>query len=422
MRRKTYRATILMLSATCLLALAVGVFTLQSIAQAPQGDGYFPIIMRDTSGALTAADTPAAPAASIYQIDGHPVPETVYAYYQQVGADVAGPAMSGYTLNEETGRFEMIFRNMGIYVDPEDPSQEVHPMPLGMVYYYNKPGPTPQPGLNIPLSPLILEMFDAEAAALGQEITGSQLVSLAIDPNGYATRLFENVVLKIDPENPDQVSLLPVPELVGMPVNPPVPQINDPRYIFVKTAGELGHNVPQDFWEFIRSHTTIDITGDPQTEIFYPPGTQDMIRQCFRYMCLDYNMATGEIAVANLGLDYYRQYHARLADISTPFSVSLNVWEAQPSIPPDEPQVITVKITQNNLPVINLQPLLEVTLPNQDRQTYQMPPTGLEGDTSIQIPPVQAANGTIIPYQVCVIFADASRYCVSDQFLIWNIP
>jgi hypothetical protein len=287
---------------------------------------------------------------------------------------------------------------------------------------FNDPGAASQPGLNIPLSPKILELFDAKSALLGQQITGGQLVSLAIDTDGNPIRLFENIVMKVDLASPDQVTLLSLPETLGMPVQPAVPPNPDSRFHFKSTEGDLGHNVPLEFWDFIRSNANMDETGDPQTEIFYPPGADNLIRQCFEYLCLDYDMTTGEIHPAKLGLEFYRQFHSKLTDESMPFTISLNVWEAQPAIPPTEAQIISVKITQNELPVINLQPLLEVTLPNQERQTYQMPPTNLEGDTAIQIPPVPVENGTIIPYQVCVIFADATRYCVSDQFLIWNAP
>ncbi len=422
MRRKTTRAYFLLLTAACLLALAAGMLTLQTIAQAPEGDGYFPIILRDSGAGASAATTSPAPPSTTKTIDGYPVPDSVYEYYQEVGADVAGRAVTEYRLNAAAGRYEMYFQNFGLYIGVDDPQQEVKPLPLGMIVVFGALGSEPQPALNIPLSPKILALFDEKAALLGQEITGGQLVSLAIDLNGHPTRLFENVVMKVDPAFPDRVSLLELPEMMGTPVNPPVPPSSDARFYFISTSGNLGHNVPLEFWEFIRSNANINETGYPITEIFYPAGSEDTIRQCFQFLCLDYDVASGEIHPTKFGLDYYRRYHTKLADASMPFTLSLNVWESQPAIPPNQAQVISAKITQNDLPVINLQPLLEVTLPNQDPQTYQMPPTSVEGITSIQIPPVSADNGTIIPYQVCVIFADATRYCISDSFLIWNAP
>ncbi len=59
-------------------------------------------------------------------------------------------------------------------------------------------------------------------------------------------------------------------------------------------------------------------------------------------------------------------------------------------------------------------------MPDGSQKPYVMPPTGADGQTHLSLPPAQAQNGTLIPYQVCLTSNIEKRVCVKDNYLIWN--
>ena len=89
-------------------------------------------------------------------------------------------------------------------------------------------------------------------------------------------------------------------------------------------------------------------------------------------------------------------------------------------LPAGEPQEIYVSVSENGVALINREPTLLLSYPNGETQTFNFPPTGEDGVTSIGIPGIKAPNGTLIAYKVCLIgFSDESQ-CVGENYLIWN--
>jgi hypothetical protein len=431
MRKKTVQISIYLLLLASLLVVSAGSISIYTAAQA-NPENYLPIILRDfVFSALTPGPAPSAqPTSRVPEqprtektIQGYPVPDSVYNYYQKVGPETAGKVIQEYGFNSSTGRYEMWFENLAIYVAKDDPQQVVHPIPLGLQRLLGLLNATPRPGPAIPISPKIMQHFDEAYERLGGEFTGEILVPLAMNNAGEALRIYENVVMKIDPVNPDQILWVRLPELLGIIAQPPVAKIDDNRFYFYAIEDGLGYNVPVEFWEYIRNQADLNVSGRPTTEIFYANTDQTLIRQCFENLCLDFDTQSGKIGPANLGEEYYRKLYLSAQnqplDMTT---LNFNVWEAQGAIPSNQAQTIFVKMSQNNIPAINLQPLLEITLPDQSTRTYLMPPTNEQGVSSLQIEPIAAENGTIIPYQVCLIFMDTSRFCLAEQFLIWDVP
>ncbi|MFN2195311.1 MAG: hypothetical protein ACK2UW_04220 [Anaerolineales bacterium] len=439
MRTKTVRiifllfSLIFLISLTGILFLTPGALTsIRTLAQSITQEAFFPLIQRDSATQqppaqrtpIAAEQTSPPPQNQYAYIDGYEVPARVAAFYDETGADVAGRPLGPYEYDEKTNRYEMLFENIGIYIGADDPQQTIHMLPLGLMFAFSQREANTESEL-IPISPAIVLLLNQMSTRLGTEFTGKVLIPLTLDDAGRPTRIFENMVMKVDPQSPNQIIWEPLPITLGIPAQPAVPRINDPRFTFVTTQESegLGHNIPLEFWEYIRDHADLAITGQPITEIFYPETNHNLVRQCFEHMCLDYNMATDEIRLTSLGIDYYRRVHepGQMGPIS-PSTLALNIWEAQPAIPPDEAQVIFARISQNKLPIINVQPVLELTMPDDTRQTMQMSASDIDGISSLQLPPIAADNGTIIPYQVCVLFSDGSQFCLADQFLIWNAP
>lgn len=101
---------------------------------------------------------------------------------------------------------------------------------------------------------------------------------------------------------------------------------------------------------------------------------------------------------------------------------TLQVWATFPTVAPTQRQEIGVSILSNDLPVANVEPDLIVMLPNGERRTYYMYPTGQDGITSIALDPIEAPGGTLIPFEVCIISPSSETFCVRDNFLIWQGP
>jgi hypothetical protein len=431
MHKKTVHVTSKTLLIAAFFLVILSVVSIAALAQSATPGAFMPLVNKDGAPEEAVAPAPTVPsvapsaAAEITgeaSIHGYPVPDYIYQYYQQLGPEVAGKPLTEFRYNAQFNRFEMLFENVGLYVAANDPLHTVRMLPLGIQRAFSERGSGGREEA-IPISPGIIRLFDQVTSRLGKAVTGNQLVPLAMEENGSATRIFENVVMKVNPETPGRIAWQPLPELLGIPAQKPVPAVKDSRFTFYQLDNLLGHNIPLEFWDFIRNNADLTVTGEPITEIFYGDPEQKIIRQCFKHMCLDYVIASGEIRPAALGTDYYRRFYQAGQQIAgAPASVSIHIWEAQAAIPPDDLQVIYARIAQDNLPVINLQPLLEVTLPDGTRETYQMPASNAEGISALQIPGIQAENSTIIPYQVCLLFVDASRYCVADQYIIWNSP
>jgi hypothetical protein len=103
-------------------------------------------------------------------------------------------------------------------------------------------------------------------------------------------------------------------------------------------------------------------------------------------------------------------------------SITLQLWETYSLISSNESQEIGVGIFENDLPLQDVEPDLVLTLPDGGSRSYYMLPTDQEGQTRVQIEPIQAQNGTLIPYQVCIDNLNRERFCVRDSFLIWGNP
>ncbi|MBP1694007.1 MAG: hypothetical protein H6Q37_1890, partial [Chloroflexi bacterium] len=50
------------------------------------------------------------------------------------------------------------------------------------------------------------------------------------------------------------------------------------------------------------------------------------------------------------------------------------------------------------------------------------PPTDVNGVARLKIDPIQAKNGTVIRYQVCINGKNSEQYCVQRSFLVWSNP
>jgi hypothetical protein len=102
--------------------------------------------------------------------------------------------------------------------------------------------------------------------------------------------------------------------------------------------------------------------------------------------------------------------------------VQLQVWENRLFVSSDEPMEVYVAVYEDNHPLQNREPVLLLTLSDEDSQTYYFPPTNEEGQTALILPPVTASNGTLVSYEVCLRSLGGAAHCIGENYLIWNTP
>jgi hypothetical protein len=106
-------------------------------------------------------------------------------------------------------------------------------------------------------------------------------------------KVFDNLVMFSAPESTYRVQFRPLPQLAGIQPEPPVPPMNDPGMVFFPTLGqELGYNIPKLFMDYITMHGTLEISGNPITEL-HALGN-GISRQCFTNICLEYHSKAPE--------------------------------------------------------------------------------------------------------------------------------
>ncbi len=84
-------------------------------------------------------------------------------------------------------------------------------------------------------------------------------------------------------------------------------------------------------------------------------------------------------------------------------ALQINTYEQIPLISLGQRQVINVEVRQNDAPVGGLELSPIVKQPYGISKTYQLNPTGTDGKTGVELNPIDDPNGTVIPYQVCLI-------------------
>jgi hypothetical protein len=102
--------------------------------------------------------------------------------------------------------------------------------------------------------------------------------------------------------------------------------------------------------------------------------------------------------------------------------LEMQVWERYAVIESKQGQEIGIWVLENNRPIENALPELTVKMPDGNYQTFQMPATGANGQSSYMLPMMGAPNGTIVPYKACVAATDALKMCVMRFFVIWSNP
>jgi hypothetical protein len=357
----------------------------------------------------------------IRYLNGHVVyAEFVPLFDQLGGVRFAGNPLTEVRLNTEKNRYEQYFEKLGFYRNLGDPENTVHLLPYGLIACQKK---YPETGCQQGLQDAIInpqaylpQPFVSTFERLGEAFTGKPLSQPYLAPDGRLEQIYENLVLSMDVNNLRTIGLRDLPVRVGISAELAVPMLNDPLMAFIQldSASNLGHNVPKAFLEYIAAHGGNDLSGLPISELNDVNGLR---RQCFTNYCLDFDSqapAGANIHPVPLGYEYQRLQGY------LPAEFNLRTWEARPILAPGEAQIVGVMVynATPSQPVANLQPTLEVSLPNGSRQKLVFPPTGAGGTAYLTVTLAEAKAGETIVYEVCAAQPGSVPTCSKEAWLV----
>jgi hypothetical protein len=354
--------------------------------------------------------------------------EFVPIYDALQGARFVGKPLTQVRIDTQLGRIEQYFSNVGFYRLVNDPTKTVHLLAYGAWKcdaYCRYKG---QPDAVIAPQPVIPQPLISSIARLGPDFSGQPLSAPYIAQDGMLEQIYENFVVYANPSNVRMISLRATPAMVGMQPTDLVPKMDDDRMVFYPIKPGLGHHVPKVFESYITLHGGLEISGMPTTELFQ---SGSIYRQCFTNYCLDYDPSAAEalrIRPAPLGQAYLKQYPppqaAESAQNTTPTSYNLVVWEDRMLLPVGQDQKIHLKVTDagSKAPALSLAATLTVYQPNDNQSSYSFQPTDAQGQAEVDVPAITGANGTLIPYQVCLDQNTGTPVCVKDSYVLWGNP
>jgi len=392
--------------------------------QAPVGQEISLAPLGRELGVYEMPVTPPDDPGVVY-LEGHVIFDKFVPLFQNLG----GKAVVGKPLTEvhkriDRNRYEQYFENAGFYWIEGDASDAVYLLAYGdwKCDRACRYAPNRNSLVNFPRQRA--EPFMRSVARLGLDFTGYMLTEPYISADGRVEQIYEKIVLTFNPEYPENVSLLSLPEKLGIEPEDPEPPTSENGMVFIPTQEGMGFNVPDVFMEFIESHGGIVLIGEPITRL--ERLGDGGYKQCFRNLCLQGEPAqSGEIIVrvSPLGEQYRELIHQSSIEVSgsqEPLDITVQIWESYPMIAPDQQQEIGVNVMANNMPLENVVPELVLTMPDGSEKTYLLPPTDGNGETTLQIEPFEAANGTLVPYKVCVGAQTDRKFCIMDSYLIWK--
>jgi hypothetical protein len=369
-------------------------------------------------------------------VDGHIIFGPFVQLYNRLGGSrVVGKPLTDVHFNPEKQRFEQYFENVGFYWFETEPQDAVYLLAYG-AWKCDKHCRVP------PSSPSIIELFKIignpnddlftdTVARLGSDFTGFALTDAFTAQDGKIEKIYENVVLVANPANDYQVSLRPMPEMVGVLVQPPIPSSGTKGMVFYPKQGDLGYDIPQDFLDYIMAHGGIETFGPPITGLVLT--TEQVFRQCFTYVCLDYHLNSTlpeplRIRPAPLGFPYKDLFSINPekgnGNIQVPLerAIAIQIYAKYELILSSQAQEISAVISMGDKPLRGFEPILVVFYPDGHQGNYYFPATGEDGKTTIVLDPIPAQNGTLVPYEVCLSTASKDLFCVKESFVIWGNP
>ena len=383
---------------------------------------------------LAEPAVPAPEQPGMVYVDGHVIyPGFVPLYRQLGGARFVGRPLTEVHYNPDTKRYEQYFENLGFYRMENDPPEMVSLLAYGAWKCDNKCRHQAPLSAQIKLPSLSTSLdeiaFREVVARLGTDFTGFALSEPYLGSDGKLEQVYENLVLFSNPDSPARVSLRPVPEKIGIQPGKMAEDDGVEGMVFWEVESGQGYNIPQPFLDYLAQHGSMEVAGEPIGELHLE--SDQVFRQCYTNLCLDYHLQSDtptdlRIRPAPLGQAYldlhYQPQENAFAETQALRTISLQVWERYQFVSSDQSQEIGSSIFEGKTPLRSIEPVLTLTMPDGSEKSYHFPPTGDDGQTMLRLDPIEAQNGTLIPYQVCISSLSDEVFCVKDSFVIWYNP
>ena len=355
-------------------------------------------------GIAEPTTNPAAPG-------GHDVYAGFLPQYEQLrGNRFVGVPLTSVRYNEARGGIEQYFENLGFYQLETDPPNVVHLMYYGAWLCAEACSVDIPPVAAPDLPSIVVTPFSDALERLSPDFTGKPLSLPYTAPDGSQEQIYENVVVISDPARPGGIALRPITAMLG-----------------VRADFNTAFDVPEQLHRFVMENSGYELSGAPVTG--FSPQSDDVYRQCFANMCLDYFPNKSEelqVQPTALGYLYKSRYYQETPGGETAGSggsLMLTVSEGYSLVAPNASQVISVYVSDGYQPLSGVSPVIALTLPGGEQRSYTFEATRPgDGFSTIALEPINAPHGTRIDYQVCVNSNSGQQACLQDFFLIWGSP
>lgn len=363
--------------------------------------------------------------------------------YDRLGGERRiGAPLSGLRYNPHQKRYEQFFEGVGMYRTESDPSGKVKLLAYGVWKCGNAclypVFPQAEVIAPMPIDPQVFPLVER----LGLDFTGFAITPPIKDPQGRLIVIFENAVIEIRPESEGGVSLLSLPQKLGILPQGMVDNEDDETKTFLSLDGDKGHHILRSFMNYIDAHGGLDLIGLPIGEpLEWEKGS---IRQCFEKVCLiEDRQIEGpyRIRPSPLGFEYAYLYFdsvsgGRLSLTPLPLQplatetstaneelypeVTLEIIETKPFVDTQTSQEIGVVVRFGGQAAVEIVPILYLSFPDGESYEFEMPPTNEQGKSFLVIPPTQAPNGTLVAYRICITTPGGVQMCAREDYLIWS--
>lgn len=348
------------------------------------------------------------------------------------GERYVGKPLTGIRYNLDQRRLEQYFEKMGFFMSIDDPQHTVHLLAYGAYVCREECGQPAVGSAIIGWNKGIEVLNPASLDRLGgYALFDVPLSTPYVGTDGNLEQVLKKVVIYVPADNPSTVRLRPLAVVLNLPYSDPGPQRFDQKenMVFYVVKGDLGYHVPIIFDQFIASHGGTEISGQPISDPYQiMVASQILGRQCYQNYCLDYNPAAPDeqhIQLASLGQLYLttQKHEAKEIFRFSCETVELTTAEQKPQISNQESQIIQVllRTRPGHQPIADIESFVTLGLPDGTKLSYDLPLTDSSGLTQVSISPLlKTANGTIIPYIVCLNVPGDEHICKFESFLVWN--
>lgn len=361
--------------------------------------------------------------------------EFVPLFDQLSGVWYAGNPITQVKINNSQQRIEQYFENVGFYRMFDDPPGTVKLLAYGAYACEElcNYSPMREAMLVDPVETIFDQPFQSRLKEMDSDkVFGEPLTQPYTAGDGALEQVYTNAVLYSPPDKPNKVSLRPIAEQLGMPVDDPGPQRhnNDKSIVFYPLDNGLGYHVPAAVDEFIAKHGGRKLSGDPLSESSeVEPG---IFRQCFANFCSLYQPSAVEgkqVTLVALGLRYLEVMPASNAPADpAAFSsgtVTVILEEEFQQLPEGKNQRIDIQLVkkEDQSPLAGIESTLDILLPDGTHYTSEIDATKEDGRTSVVVPEMKSIpNGSLLTYRVCLKTGSTSPVCAKGSYLVWNTP